>query len=209
MFRCTTSGWIYCDQSLSTACQFGGEGFKTYASAEILGNPPISSTGQIATTNSRLLTTSTSVTKSAASITLTNPPTCTGIIHQSALPAIAIGVGLGVPFGIAAIGFLVFLFWRDARSKSPRGSKQDRLGDKRTRGHNTTTDGETGGNGNTLLDGETDGNENSPADGEMDGNGLQLELQGTMITAELHGNEMVQQPYYIAPPALEPRRPSR
>ncbi len=43
--------------------------------------------------------------------------------------------------------------------------------------------------------------------GEMDGNGLQLELQGTRITAELHGNEMVQQHNGTAPVALEPMRP--
>ena len=101
-----------------------------------------------------------------------NRPTSTQTIHQSSLPATAIGVGLGVglgvPFGIVAIGFLIFLFWRDVRSKDPRGPKQDALKDKRTRGNNT------------LIG------------GEMDGNGLQLELQGSTITAELHENRLVQ-----------------
>lgn len=87
-----------------------------------------------------------------------------------------------MPSGIAAIGFLIFLFWRDARRKSPRRPRQDTSRDKRTRGRNTATEGEFGRN------------DNIPIAGEMDGDGLQLELQGAMITAELHGNEMVQQP---------------
>ena len=89
-------------------------------------------------------------------------------------------MGLGVPFGIAAIGFLVFLFWRDARRKGPIRPRQRISEDKRTRGQNNPTDGETYGHDNIRIA------------GEMDGDGLQLELQGTMINAELHGNEMVQ-----------------
>ena len=116
-------------------------------------------------------------------------------------PATAIGVGLGLPFGIAATGFLVFLFWRDARKKGLRGPKQYISRDKRTRGRNTPTEGEFGSNDNTLLDSETNGNDNTllagrtegndiaPTDVEMDGIGPQLELQGSMINAELHGNE--------------------
>ena len=88
-----------------------------------------------------------------------------------------------MPFGIAAIGFLVFLFWRDVRSKKSRRQKQDTLGDMKIRRHNTLTGG------------------------EMDGNGLRLELQGTMTAPELHGNEMLQQPNDIAPPMLEPIQP--
>ena len=144
---------------------------QTYTSATILGTPPLSSTEQIATetlsteqittANSGILTMFVSVTKSAASITLTNQPTCTEIIHQTSRPATAIGVGLGVPFGIAAIGFLVFLFWTDARGKNARDPKQDTSRDKRARRHNTL------------------------AGGEMDGNGLRPELQGSIMTPEL------------------------
>ena len=153
---------MYCNQSLSSQCQSGPAGFEDYSSARILGTPPIPSSESVATPSSYISTSSTTVTEST---TLTHPPTCTQIIHQSSKPATAIGVGLGVPFGIAAIGFLVSLFWRDARRKGP----------KRTRGHNNPTDGRIDGNDNTLPD------------GEMDGNGLRLELQGSMITAELHG----------------------
>ena len=105
------------------------------------------------------------------------------------------------------MGFLVFLFWRDARRKGPRSPRQDILEDKRTRGHNTPTDGGVDVNDDTLLDGETDGNEDALTGGEMDGNGLQLELQGSMINAELHGNETIQEPNGTAPPALDPIRP--
>ena len=73
------------------------------------------------------------------------------------------------------------MFWSDARKNGLRGSKQYISRDKRTRGHNNPTDG------------ETDGHDNIPIAGEMDGDGLQLELQGTMMTTELHGNEMAQQ----------------
>ena len=178
IFNCPGKSWYFCDDQLSTKCDNGSTEFQAYnyTKAIFLGTPPISSTEHIATANSHILTSSTeqittanaSVTKSAASITLTNQPTCTEIIHQSSLPATAIGVGLGVPFGIAAIGFLVFLFWRDARRKNARGPKQDTSQDKRTIRHNTLTGG------------------------EMDGNGLRLELQGTIVNPELYGSEMTQ-----------------
>ena len=180
IFRCPKHVGFYCDQSLSTACQGSEIEVQTYTSATILGTPPISSIEQIATANPSTLTTATSVTESIASSTFKNTPTCTQIIHQSSLRATAIGIGLGAPCGIAAIGFLVFLFWRDAKRKISRSPKQDILGDQRARRHNTLTGG------------------------EMDGNGPQLELPGTMITAELHGNEMVQQPNGTAPLAVEP-----
>ena len=163
-------GWIYCNKSLSSPCQSGTAGLETYTSAQILGTPPIPSYESIATPGSCTSTSSTSVTESTASITLTHSSTCTQIIHQSSIPATAIGVGLGLPFGIAATGFLVFLFWRDARKVGLGGPKQYISRNKRTRGRN------------------------NPINGEMDGDGLPLELQGTMINAELHGNEMVQQP---------------
>ena len=172
IFHCPGTGWMYCNQSLSSQCQSGPAGFEDYSSARFLGTPPIPSSESVATPRPYISTSSTTVTEST---TLTHPPTCTQIIHQSSKPATAIGVGLGVPFGIAAIGFLVSLFWRDARRKGPIRTRQDIWEDKRTRGHNNPTDGRIDGNDNTLPD------------GEMDGNGLRLELQGSMITAELHG----------------------
>lgn len=36
--------------------------------------------------------------------------------HSASLPT-AIGVGIGIPLGTAVIGFLVFLFWREAKLK--------------------------------------------------------------------------------------------
>ena len=141
---------------------------QTYLSAVILGNPPISSAIQNATANSPGLTMAASVTVSTSWITLTSQPTCTQVIHQSSPPATAIGAGLGVPFGIAAIGFLIFLFWRDARRKNARGPKQDISQDKRTIRHNTLTGG------------------------EMDGNGLRPELQGGIMAPELQSNELAQ-----------------
>ena len=62
----------------------------------------------------------------------------------------------------------MFLFRRDARRKHPRGPKQDTSQDRRITRYNTVKGG------------------------EMDGNGLQPELPDAMMTAELHGNEMVQ-----------------
>ena len=182
IYHCPGRANYYCNLRLSSPCQ-SGKGLVNYTHAEILGAPPISSTRNVITPSSPIVTTFTSFTEPTASVTLTNQPTCTDIIHQSSLPATAIGVGLGVPFGIAAIGFLIFLFWRDARSKKSRRQKQDTLGDMKIRGHNTL------------------------AGGEMDGNGLRLELQGTMTAPELHGNEMLQQPNDIAPPMLEPIQP--
>ena len=198
IFRCPGTPWVYCNKHLSSPCQSGTTGLEIYTGATILGTPPISSTEQVTTAtpciltsfieqltivNSSMLTTSTSITESAASSALISPPRSTQIIHKSSQSATAIGVGLGVPFGIAAIGFTVFLFWRDARRKNARGLKQDTSRDKRIRRQNTLTGG------------------------EMDGNGLRLELQGSIMTPELHGNEPIQQPNGIAPPALEPIQP--
>lgn len=168
IYRCPCTDWVYCDLSLSSPCQSGTTGLVNYTSAKLLGAPLISSTKNVITPSSPIVTTFTSVTESTASVTLTNQPTCTDIVHQSSLPATAIGVGLGIPFGIAAIGFLIFLFWRDARRKNARGPKQDISQDKRTIRHKTL------------------------AGGEMDGNGLRPELQGTMMNPELYGSEMIQ-----------------
>lgn len=166
IFNCPATPLFYCDHDLSSQCETGGAGFEDYTSAEILGTPPISSTEHAVTANPCIL----SATGSAASSTLAQSPKCTQIIHKSSPPATAIGVGLGVPLGIAATGLLVFLFRRDARRKGPRGAKkQDISGDMRTRGHYTPTTGEAGGSG------------------------LQRELQGTMLSAELHGNGTAQQ----------------
>ena len=166
IYHCPDGGY-YCNLSLSSPCQ-SSTGLVHYTKATILGAPPIPSTKNTITPSSPIVTTFTSVTEPTASVTLTNQPTCTDIVHQPSLPLTAIGVGLGIPFGIAAIGFLIFLFWRDARRKNARGPKQDTSQDMRNIRHNT-------------LDG-----------GEMDGNGLRLELQGTIVNPELYGSEMIQ-----------------
>ena len=211
IFRCPDSPWVYCDQSLPSPCQSGPAGLETYTytRARFLGTPPIPSSEGVTTLNPSILTSSTSVmelstsvTESTASSTLAHSPTCTNILHQSSESATAIGVGLGLPFGIAAVGFLVFLFWRDTRKKGLRRPKQYISRDERTRGRNTPIEGRLGRNDNTLLAGGMEGNDNALTDGEMDGNGLQLELQGSMITAELNGNETVQEPNSTAPRAL-------
>ena len=165
---------------MSLLCQSSTAELETYTGGQFLGTPPIPSSESVATPSSCISTSSTAVMELTTSIAMTHSPKCTQIIHQSSKPATAIGVGLGVPFGIAAIGFLVFLFRRDARRKSPRRPRRGISRDKRTRGRNTPTEGNFGGN------------DNAPIVGEMDGDGLQLELQGTMINAELQGNEMVQ-----------------
>lgn len=49
--------------------------------------------------------------------------------QSSSLP-IALGVGISVPLTIATIGFLVFLFWREARLKDSRKSRMSSCGNK-------------------------------------------------------------------------------
>ena len=63
----------------------------------------------------------------------TNPPApAQSQEHSASLPT-AIGFGVGIPLGIAAIGFLGFLFWK--ATERQRKSKSQILNQKRALGH--------------------------------------------------------------------------
>ena len=58
---------------------------------------------------------------SSAAVASPSPQTS----HEERLIALAIGVGIGVPLGVAALGFLSFLFWRETKSKDEKGKARD------------------------------------------------------------------------------------
>lgn len=81
------------------------------------------------TTLSNLQATSTggSLTTSATTTTLTSTPTSTaGLKASNSTPhrAAAIGLGVGISFGVAAMGLLVFLFWKRNIKSDRRRSKE-------------------------------------------------------------------------------------
>ena len=131
--------WWCGNNSETTPCQTGiNASFVSYTGGYILGFPPVTYSPSVPTKSpSNLVTTTFSVETSSKSTivpesplanTSTGPPVPAQTQEHSTSPLIAIGVGIGIPLGIAAIGFLVFLFWKEAlrqRRSKPRILSQD------------------------------------------------------------------------------------
>lgn len=147
--------WWCGNESVTTACQTGvNASFVSYTDGSILGFPPLtpspsapskSSSNLVATTSSAGPSSKApTVTASSLAYTATGSPGPTQIQGQSIRPPTgspmsaqtkapstslptAIGVGIGVPLSIATVGFLGFLFWKEAmrqRRTKPRTLSQ-------------------------------------------------------------------------------------
>ena len=143
--------WWCGNSSDTTPCQIGvNASFVSYIDGTILGLPPVTSSPSTATKDfSNIVTTTfsaggipeaTTVTASSLAKTFTdnlvsaqptaqssrrptNPPAPTQTQDSAANLPTAIGVGISVPLGIATIGLLGFLFWKEAarqRRSKPR-----------------------------------------------------------------------------------------
>ena len=115
--------WWCGNETETTACRDGKDAyFLNYTKGSILGFPPVTSSSSAGT---KLLTDimtttffakptseSTSALVSSLPKTSTAPSSPTQTHGQSASLPTAIGAGVGVPLGIASLGFLGFLFWK-------------------------------------------------------------------------------------------------
>lgn len=149
-------GWWCGNSGETTPCQPGiHASFVPYTTGYILGFPPlITPTSALTKDPSNLVITGSSVGPSSKTSTIsTSSPmdTSTGPFvptrtqeqstrlptdppipaqtqaHSTSLPT-AIGVGIGVPLGIATIGLLAFLFWKESvrqRRSKPRITSQE------------------------------------------------------------------------------------
>ena len=127
--------WWCGDTSVTPACQSGDSAsFYILTNASELGFPPMTFSQSVATRDLSDLVTnifSSGTTNSKATIVPASSPAKT--YTDASVPAqtpehsanltTAIGVGVGVPLGIAAIGFLGFLFWRATERKHKNKSR--------------------------------------------------------------------------------------
>ena len=122
--------WWCGNESRTPACHAGPDAlFPSHQSGSILGFPPITpSSSALITTSSVTVITAAPVTTASPAKTSTNASVPVRTQKNSATLPTALGVGIGVPLAIATIGFLGFLFWREAarrhRSK-PRTLSQE------------------------------------------------------------------------------------
>ena len=134
--------WWCGNESETTACQTGINAyFPDYTSGSILGFPPVRPSPSAATRYSSYIVPTTisagagsnviTVSGSSSAKPATKPLVSAQIVgqstglptgssvpaqaqeHSASLPT-AIGAGIGVPLGIATIGILGFLFWKEA-----------------------------------------------------------------------------------------------
>ena len=135
LWRCTPVNngpvnWWCGNESKTPACHAGPDAlFPSYPSGSILGFPPLTpSSSALITTSSITVTTAAPVTTASPAKTSTDPSVPVQTQKHSASLPTALGVGLGVPLGIATIGFLGFLFWKEAvrrRRSKPRTLSQE------------------------------------------------------------------------------------
>lgn len=151
-----TGAWWCGNERDILACQLGiSASFIIYTSGSILGFPPVTlSSSALTKIPSNVAATTLSLAPNLKATTVsasssanlpvpaqtqeqsTNLPTDSAAPaqtqqHSNSLPT-AIGVGIGVPLGLATIGFLGFIFWREAvrqRKSKPRILGQ-RIGSK-------------------------------------------------------------------------------
>ncbi|KAM0804210.1 hypothetical protein BDR22DRAFT_837375 [Usnea florida] len=122
--------WWCGNETKIPACHAGIDAlFPSYPSGSILGFPPLtpSSSAPITTSSITVITAAPVTTASTAKIA-TDPSVPVQTQKNPASLPTALGVGIGVPLGIATIGFLGFLFWREAarrRRSKPRTLSQE------------------------------------------------------------------------------------
>ena len=136
------SQWWCGDVSVTSICQSGNQAyFLDYTSGSILGFPPMTSSPSAATQSSCDLATITFYISASSSSKVSTAPSLSAQTqkrstalptdppapaqsqeHSASLPT-AIGFGVGIPLGIAAIGFLGFLFWQAAGRQSKSKSR--------------------------------------------------------------------------------------
>ena len=132
--------WWCGDSTVTTPCQSGvNASFYNPTTASELGLPPVTFSQSVATKTvnglviiifSPGLTDSKATTVPAMTYTDPSVPAQTPA-HSASLPT-AVGFGVGIPLGIAAIGFLGFLYWRAVgrqdKSRSRILSQENALG---------------------------------------------------------------------------------
>ena len=111
--------WWCGDEAVTPPCQSGvNASFLIPTAASELGLPPVTFSQPVGTKNpSDLVTTLFSSGTTDPKATYTNPSVPAQTPEHSANLTTAIGVGVGVLLGIAAIGFLGFLSWKLAERK--------------------------------------------------------------------------------------------
>ena len=117
------SAWWCGDSLQATPCQNISSGhFVSYTGGSVLGFPPLTAFASAQTPGATIAH---GISPATATETPTSQPSAAGLAAPSSNhngnTAIAIGVGVGVPLGVAAIGLLGFLFWRESRRRPTRG----------------------------------------------------------------------------------------
>lgn len=140
-----TLKWWCGDESVTTPCQSGVNAiFLSPTFGSILGFPPVTSSQAAATStlintaitifssglssttiiSSGLDSKQISVSASSRAKATTNPSVPAQTQERSASLPTAIGLGIGVPLGIAVIGFLSFMMWKEAgRQRTSEGHR--------------------------------------------------------------------------------------
>ena len=116
------SDWWCGNSTEATPCQNASNSvgrFETYTGGIVLGLPPITSSSAPtppATTNAQATPAPSLLTASPHPVA-SNKPSQSPTVSQSRGEnySTAIGVGIGVPLGVAVIGCLAFLLWREQR----------------------------------------------------------------------------------------------
>lgn len=140
LWKCheTTGNGVYwwCGQKTATACHTG-KGAMTFGVAggalqTIVPEPGAASSTSLTTSSPS--NTATSATSSSASLVGSAPLTITatatstvennGGSDKSNKTPVAIGAGVGIPLGIAALGFLGFLIWREKNLRKQHGGEE-------------------------------------------------------------------------------------
>ena len=156
--------WWCGNEDETTACRSGIDAyFLDYTKGTILGFAPLTSSSSAGTKiSSDIMTTifSAGSTSNPANLVTSSPSkTSTSLSmpsqtqrHSTSLPT-AVGVGVGVPLGIASLGFLGFLFWKQVgrQRTSTRRSRVLSQGPAPETDYQSAT-AETGGQGAELPD---------------------------------------------------------
>ena len=126
--------WWCGDSSKETPCQNITDGrFVNYTGASVLGFPPLTSLQDVVTMAGPSSTTVITSGPTSTSSTLSTPSSPANLPKgNDNHTRTTVGVAVGVPLGVAALGFLAFLGWRIARQQR-RGSPQGGMGKPQSR----------------------------------------------------------------------------
>ena len=110
------SQWWCGDSGEAIPCQNVSVGHLVdFTGGPVLGFPPITSSASVEGSTTTSPQGSGATSSSRSSPGLVASPTSSQAPQQSSKTPIAIGAGIGAPLGLAAIGLLAFLFWRESR----------------------------------------------------------------------------------------------